>query len=70
MLFSVKRIEHNQPRIIHPAIGVGEADLIVRPQRRAQRRAGERHHMRAVEALATRQMIVKEKPQSQHPDRP
>ena len=66
----VHRVEHHQARVVHPAVGVDEATLEPRLQRRTQAMPTQGHAARARQYLATGQVVVQEQAQADQPRRP
>ena len=65
-LGGVERVQHDEPRIVNPAIGILEAVLVAALERLADDVVGEIERMRRRQDLAAAEMIVDEQPQPQH----
>ena len=66
----VERVEHDQARIVHPAIGIFEAALVSPAlERRAERIIGEIERAGRGQDLPAAEMVVDEQPQPQQPGR-
>ncbi len=61
------RVGDDETSVVDPAIGVGESDGIALAQRLAERAAPQRDHMRALQTLAPREVVVKKQPEPDHP---
>jgi len=69
-LFRVHGVEHHQPAVLDPAIGIGEADLEIRLQRLAVSVVRKSDGLAAGQLFARRQMVVKRQSQPDQPSRP
>jgi hypothetical protein len=66
----IERIEHHQPRIIDPAIGIDEAPLELGLERLARRVPAQIDRARRGQHLAVREVVVHEQADADHPGRP
>ena len=65
MLGGIERVEHHQPGIVHPAVGIFEAVAEQPLERLADRMMGEIDGARAGQQLARAQPVVEEQPEPQ-----
>lgn len=66
----IHRVEHHQPRVLHPCVGIHEAGAQRLLQRLANRMGAQRQPARARQAaLAAAKMVVQEQPGANHPGR-
>ncbi|MCW0423200.1 hypothetical protein NB713_001143 [Xanthomonas sacchari] len=69
-LGGVHRIEHHQPRVLHPGVGIDETGAELLAQRRAHRVRAQRQASRARKgAAAAAQVVVQEQAGADHPRR-
>ena len=68
-LGGIERIEHDQTRVVRPAIGIFEAASGRPLERRAERIIGEIEGAGRGQNLSPAEMVVDEQPQAQHPGR-
>jgi hypothetical protein len=66
----VERVQHHQPRVVDPAIGVDEAALVLVLQRLAGRVLAQVDAARTRQHLALGQVVVHEQADADHPGRP
>ena len=66
----VERVEHDEPRVVDPAVGIFERHTVPIAQRQAGLIQAQIEPPRARQKAAGAQMIVEEKPRAQLPGRP
>ncbi len=66
----IARVEHDEPRVVDPAIGIDEGGVQPRAQRHAIGMAGAIHRLRARQLAPPADVVVEEEPGADHPARP